>query len=162
VATPKPFSKRKIELKVPRGEMLMSADTAVEAQAVVNRLILAGFAAEEIAIVGRDLVTIEYVTGRLTYARVALRGALNGSWFGLFFGVMLSLGQQSGVSIALPAAVAIGAGVGMLIQLGFYAARKKRHDYSSIQQVVASRYEVIVPNGAKTRAEAALQSTKNA
>jgi len=66
-----------------------------EAQSIVNRLAQAGYDVSNIAIVGRDLVTVERVTGRLTYARVALRGALNGAWFGLFFSLVLSLLERA-------------------------------------------------------------------
>jgi hypothetical protein len=135
---------------------LSTVDTYVEAQSIVNRLAHAGYNVSNIAIVGRDLVTVERVTGRLTYARVALRGALNGAWFGLFFSLVLSLLSEPSTTFVMPAVIAIGAGMGVLITLAMYAIRRRRHDFSSVQQVLASRYEVTVPSGTAGAAQRAL------
>jgi hypothetical protein len=137
--------------------VLSTVDTYGEAQSIVNRLAQSGYNVANIAIVGRDLVTVERVTGRLTYARVALRGALNGAWFGLFFSLVLSLlSEPTTTSFAMPAVIAIGAGMGMLTTLALYAMRRRRHDFSSVQQVLASRYEVTVPSGTAGAAQLAL------
>lgn len=157
MTTPSLFSRRGPSTEIPRGDVLATSTTHAEAQSIVNRLALAGYAVADIAIVGRDLVTIERITGRLTYARVALRGALNGAWFGLFFSLMFSvLSEPSSTTFVMPAVVAIGAGMGMLITLAVYAMRRRRQDFSSIQQVVASKYEVIVPAGTVQAAKLAL------
>jgi len=136
--------------------VLSTVDTHGEAQSIVNRLAHAGYDVSNIAIVGRDLVTVERVTGRLTYARVALRGALNGAWFGLFFSLVLSLLSEPTTSFVMPAVVAIGAGMGVLITLALYSIRRRRQDFSSVQQVLASRYEVTVPSGTAGAAQRAL------
>ena len=157
MSTPNLFSRRKAQPDIPRGDVLLSVDTYAEAQSVVDRLAHADYAVTDIAIVGHDLVTIERVTGRLTYARIALRGVLNGAWFGLFFSLMFSVfNAESSNAIVLPAVVAIGAGVGMLFSLALYSMRRRRHDFSSIQQVLASRYEVIVPAGTLNAAKKTL------
>jgi len=136
--------------------VLSTVDTHGEAQSIVNRLAHAGYDVSNIAIVGRDLVTVERVTGRLTYARVALRGALNGAWFGLFFSLVLSLLSEPTTTFVMPAVVAIGAGMGVLITLALYSIRRRRQDFSSVQQVLASRYEVTVPSGTAGAAQRAL------
>ena len=157
MTTPNLFSRRKAQPDIPRGDVLLSAETYAEAQSAVDRLAHAEYALTDIAIVGRDLVTVERVTGRLTYARVALRGVLNGAWFGLFFSLMFSLfSTESASTIVLPAVVAIGAGAGMLISLALYSMRRRRHDFSSVQQVIASRYEVLVPAGTLNAAKKVL------
>jgi hypothetical protein len=70
---------------------------------------------------------------------------------------MLSLfNESSSTTLVLPAVVAIGAGMGMLISLATYSIRRRRHDYSSVQQVLASRYEVLVPAGTLAAAKQAL------
>jgi predicted membrane-bound spermidine synthase len=102
------------------------------------------------------LVTVERITGRLTYAKVALRGALNGSWFGLFIGFMFGATSTDATTVFLPATVAIGAGIGMLINLVLYSMRRRRHDFQSVQQVIASQYDIIVPNGTVEAARTAL------
>jgi hypothetical protein len=91
VSTPNLFSRRKTQPDIPRGDVLLSVDTYAEAQSTVDRLARADYALTDIAIVGHDLVTVERVTGRLSYARVALRGVLNGAWFGLFFSLIFSV-----------------------------------------------------------------------
>ena len=156
MSTPSLFSRRGPSPEIPRGDVLSTVDTYVEAQSIVNRLAHAGYNVSNIAIVGRDLVTVERVTGRLTYARVALRGALNGAWFGLFFSLVLSLLSEPSTTFVMPAVIAIGAGMGVLITLAMYAIRRRRHDFSSVQQVLASRYEVTVPSGTAGAAQRAL------
>ncbi len=156
MSTPSLFSRRGPSAEIPRGDVLSTVDTYGEAQSIVNRLAQAGYNVSNIAIVGRDLVTVERVTGRLTYARVALRGALNGAWFGLFFSLVLSLLSEPTTTFVMPAVVAIGAGTGVLITLALYAIRRRRHDFSSVQQVLASRYEVTVPSGTAGAAQRAL------
>ena len=156
MSTPSLFSRRGPSPEIPRGDVLSTVDTHGEAQSIVNRLAHAGYDVSNIAIVGRDLVTVERVTGRLTYARVALRGALNGAWFGLFFSLVLSLLNEPTTTFVMPAVVAIGAGMGVLITLALYSIRRRRQDFSSVQQVLASRYEVTVPSGTVGAAKRAL------
>ena len=156
MSNPSVFSRRGPSPEIPRGDVLSTVDTYVEAQSIVNRLAHAGYNVSNITIVGRDLVTVERVTGRLTYARVALRGALNGAWFGLFFSLVLSLLSEPSTTFVMPAVIAIGAGMGVLITLAMYAIRRRRHDFSSVQQVLASRYEVTVPSGTAGAAQRAL------
>lgn len=158
MTTPSFFSRNANPQSVPRGDVLSSLDTYAEAQSVVNRLTHAGYSVANIAIVGRNLVTIERVTGRLTYAKVALRGALNGSWFGLFIGFIFGATSTDATTVFLPATLAIGAGIGMLINLVTYSMRRRRHDFQSVQQVVASQYDIIVPSGTADAARAALAS----
>jgi hypothetical protein len=97
-------------------------------------------------IVGTELKQIERVTGRLTYAKAAGAGALSGLWFGVLVGFLLSLFANSStnfigliLSSALFGAIffAVWAVVG-------YAATGGRRDFTSVSQVVATRYEVLV------------------
>lgn len=161
MTTPSLFSRKSNSQAVPRGDVLQTLDTYAEAQSVVNRLTHTGYSVANIAIVGRDLVTIERITGRLTYAKVALRGAINGAWFGLFIGFLFGATATTGETLYLPATVAIGAGIGMLFNLVTYSLRRRRHDFQSIQQVIASQYDVIVPSGTADAAKAALASAPN-
>ena len=156
MSNPSLFSRRGPSPEIPRGDVLSTVDTHIEAQSIVNRLAHAGYNVSNIAIVGRDLVTVERITGRLTYARVALRGALNGAWFGLFFSLVLSLLSEPTTTFVMPAVIAVGAGMGVLVTLALYALRRRRQDFSSVQQVLASRYEVTVPSGTAGAAQRAL------
>jgi hypothetical protein len=158
VSTPNLFNRNTPAQSVPRGDVLQSVDTYPEAQSIVNRLTHAGYPVANIAIVGRDLVTVERVLGRMTYAKVALKGALNGAWFGLFIGFLMGVTVTGAETVYVPATMAIGAGIGMLFNLVIYSLRRKRQDFSSVQQVVASVYDIIVPNGTADAARTALTS----
>ncbi|MFZ4505329.1 MAG: general stress protein [Microbacteriaceae bacterium] len=158
MSTPNLFNRNTPAQSVPRGDVLQSVDTYPEAQSIVNRLTHAGYPVADIAIVGRDLVTVERVLGRMTYARVALKGALNGAWFGLFIGFLMGVTATGAETVYVPATMAIGAGIGMLFNLVIYSLRRKRQDFSSVQQVIASVYDIIVPNGTADAARTALTS----
>ena len=110
-----------------------------------------------VSIVGSDLKTVERVTGRLTYGRAALAGGLSGLWFGLFLGLLFVLfAPESGLSILL-AALLIGAAFGMLFGLITYAVQRRSHDFTSMTQVLASRYDVLVAPELLAKAQDALQ-----
>lgn len=158
MSTPNLFNRNTPAQSVPRGDVLQSVDTYPEAQSIVNRLTHAGYPVANIAIVGRDLVTVERVLGRMTYAKVALKGALNGAWFGLFIGFLMGVTATGAETVYVPATMAIGAGIGMLFNLVIYSLRRKRQDFSSVQLVVASVYDIIVPNGTADAARTALTS----
>jgi hypothetical protein len=79
VSSQSPFSRRGQAFpSLPRGEVLGTYDTYLEAQAVVDRLSKASFPVKQLSIVGNDLKTVERVTGKLTYARAA--GAGRSEW----------------------------------------------------------------------------------
>ncbi len=87
---------------------------------------------------------MERVTGRLTTSRVALGGLLSGVWLGLFVGLIFSLfGEGSALGIIVSTAV-FGALFGVIWALVGYAATQGRRDFSSVSQIVATRYEVLV------------------
>ncbi len=158
MTTPRLFPRRPDTTRVPRGDVLMTLDTSTEAQSVVNRLAKANHPMADIAIVGRDLVTVEHITGRLTYARVALSGAISGAWFGMFFGAMLTLTSDTYNAAFVPASVAIGVGLGLILRLVFFAVRRNRQEYTSASHVIASAYDVIVPAGTADRARLSLDT----
>lgn len=138
---------------LPRGEVLGTYETYPEAQRVVDRLAHAEFPVANVAIVGNGLKTVERVTGRQTYGRAALGGAAGGLWLGVFFGVVLVLLAPDEVSItSLGAAALIGAGFGMLYGVAGSAVARRRRDFTSTHQVLASDYQVVVEPGLAARA----------
>jgi hypothetical protein len=141
---------------VPRGEVLASYETYPDAQRAVDRLAKAEFPVDRVSIVGNDLKTVERVTGRLTYGRAALAGALSGLWFGLFLGLLFLLFSPAAVSILL-AALLIGAAFGMLFGLITYAVQRRTHDFTSMTQVLASSYDVLVAGELLAQAQTALE-----
>jgi len=153
-----PFSRRPVgPPTIPRGDVLGTYETYQEAQEVVEKLSRADFDVRQLAIIGSDLKTIERVTGKLSYPRVALSGAATGAWFGLFAGVLLfTFTATPNYTYAL-AVVLIGAALGMLFGLVRYAATRRTRDYTSTQQVIASSYQVLAPSNLIVRAQELLQ-----
>jgi hypothetical protein len=130
--------------QLPRGEVVGTYESYAEAQKVVDRLSKAEFEVSKLSIVGNDLKTVERVTGRLTYGRAALSGAASGAWFGVFTGLLILLIYPV-TSLSLFGAVGlIGAGIGMLFGLIAYAVNRRKRDFTSMTQVLASNYQVIV------------------
>jgi hypothetical protein len=120
-------------------------DKYEDAQNAVDYLSDNQFAVENCMIVGTDLRQVERVTGRLTRGRVVGAGALSGMWMGLFVGLIFALFDPThSPTWAVLATVAFGAVFGVVWALLGYAATKGRRDFTSVSQVVATRYEVLV------------------
>jgi hypothetical protein len=131
---------------IPRGQVIATYDTYVEAQRAVDFLADEQFAVENVSIVGSDLKMVERVTGRLTRGRAAAAGAASGAWFGLFVGVLLSLFADSGTNgFALAvAALAYGAAFGAIFGFVSHALSGGKRDFTSRSKIVSSRYEIVV------------------
>lgn len=136
---PRPFP-----LEYPQS--LGTYDTYERAQRAVDFLSDRQFPVENLAIVGADLRQFERVTGRLTYPRAMLAGALSGAWFGLLIGILLWLfgtaaGRGSALTVLAP--VLLGAVFGSAFGAAGYAATGHRRDFTSVSTVIANRYEVL-------------------
>lgn len=153
------FSRRaRQQSSVPRGDVLGSYDSYTDAQTVINRLATAEFDVKGIAIVGRDLTTVEVVIARLSYGRGALAGATTGAWLGLFFGLITTIiapvtPQQVGIFFA---AVLTGAGIGMIFGVVNYSMMRKRRNYAATSQLIADRYEIIISPELTAKAQGVL------
>src|SRR6476661_7455300 len=112
---------------VPKGDTVGSYNSYLDAQKAVDYLADQQFPVQLVSIVGNDLKMVERVTGRLTYPRVALSGALSGMWFGLFVGFML-------------------------FGIVTYAMQRGKRDFTSTSQVVATGYDVVVSSEAANEA----------
>ena len=155
MSTPSLFSRRSAALPptLPKGEVLATYTTYAQAQAAVDRLAKADFPVKALSIIGNDLKSVERVTGKLTWGRVALAGAASGAWLGIFFGLLFFLFSPDGSSLPFVfAAVLIGAGFGMMFGLVSYAINRRRRDFTSTMQVIASNYQVIVDGALVNRA----------
>ena len=95
-------------------------------------------------IVGTDLKQVERITGRLTTGQVALGGALSGLWLGLFIGLLFTLFASNNGFVTICRRSLFGAVFGLVWALVGYAATRGQRDFSSVTQVVATRYEVLV------------------
>ncbi|MFC6355032.1 general stress protein [Luethyella okanaganae] len=148
---------------LPKGEALATYETYAEAQHAVDVLARADFPVKQLSIVGSDLKSVEHVTGKLTYGRAALAGAASGAWLGIFFGLLLFIFSPTGASLPFVlAALLIGAGFGMLFGIVTYAVNRKRRDFTSVMQVIAGSYSVIVDPELVNRARNLLSGAADA
>ena len=129
--------------EMPRGEAIARYTSYAEAQKAVDYLADQQFEVAKISIIGSDLKSVEQVTGRLSYPKVALQGALNGVVFGAFFGLLMSLLGGMGLAQALLLPVIMGGAFWMLLATITYAMQRGKRDFTSTNRIVASNYEVI-------------------
>lgn len=134
----------------------------LDAQAAVDRLSDAGFPVEHLAIVGRDLVLFEDVTGRRRYGRAALSGAASGAVIGAFLGLVLSLFTIFPTLVSWLTMVLVwtlvGAVAGAVAGLIGHAMQGGRRDFSSTGGLRATRYEVMVHTDHRDEALGVLSS----
>ena len=129
---------------IPRGQVVGSYDTYLEAQRAVDFLSDKEFPVQHVSIVGSDLRMVENVLGRLTRRRAAVAGAASGAWFGLFVGVLLSVFADDGTNVFLliVSAVLYGAVFGAVFGFVGHAMSGGRRDFTSRSKIVASSYEI--------------------
>ncbi len=115
-----------------------------DAQRAVDYLSDHGFPVENVLIVGTELKQLERVTGRLTTGRVLLGGALSGLWLGLFVGLVFSLFESDVQPLAVILSTMLyGALFGLVWAFIGYKLAGGRRDFTSVSQVVATKYEVL-------------------
>ncbi len=115
-----------------------------QAQQAVDFLSDHEFPVQNCLIVGTDLKQVERVTGRLTYGKVTAGGLLSGVWMGLFVGLVVSLFGSGDTLAIILSTMLFGAIFGLVWALAGYAATRGQRDFTSVTQVVATRYEVLV------------------
>ncbi|UQX89328.1 hypothetical protein M6D93_04810 [Jatrophihabitans telluris] len=138
-----------------------------QAQKVVDYLSDNEFEVQNLAIVGTELRSVERITGRLTRGKIAAASAFSGAWFGLFIGLAFALfGGGSGANAIgfIITVVVFGAVFGAIWSQVSYAAvtRSGTRDFSSVTQVVATKYEVLVEHTVAEQARAVLSKMSGA
>ena len=151
---------RPLRLEYPQS--LATYDDYEAAQRTVDFLADEKFPVEQCMIVGTDLKRVERITGRLTTGRVLLGGVLSGIWLGLFVGLVFALFAEGSAWAMVLSTVAFGAVFGAVWAVVGYAATRGRRDFSSITQVVATRYEVLVEHKVAARARELLATLPGA
>jgi hypothetical protein len=139
-------------LKLDFPQSLAVYDDYAAAQKTVDYLSDNKFPVEQLMIVGTDLKRIERITGRLTNGKVALGGLLSGLWLGAFIGLIFTFFTNRNIVGIFLATLVIGAAWGVIWALVGYAAARGRRDFSSVTQVVATRYEVLVEHKSAAQA----------
>jgi hypothetical protein len=149
-------------LKLAFPQSLAVYDDYAAAQRAVDYLSDQKFPVQQCMIVGTDLKRIERITGRLTNGRVALGGLLSGLWLGLFIGLVFALFTDSNALGTTVATMLFGGLFGVIWALVGYAATRGKRDFSSITQVVATRYEVLVEHKVAAQARELLSQLPGA
>ena len=139
-------------LRLQFPQSLAVYDDYASAQRTVDFLSDEGFPVQHLMIVGTDLKRVERITGRLTWGRVAGGGILSGLWLGLFVGLIFSFFVEENWFAMVLSTVLLGALFGLIWALIGFAFTRGQRDFSSVTQVVATRYEVLVEH--KVAAEA--------
>ena len=127
------------------GVQVATYDDYQQAQRAVDFLSDEKFPVENVTIIGSDLRMIERVTGRMTWGRAIGAGAASGAWFGLFVGLLLGIFAPDGTSWigSVLTGLLIGLVFGAVFGAVGYAATQGKRDFTSVNQVVAGRYEVM-------------------
>ena len=142
---------------LPQGETVGRYTAYLDAQKAVDYLADSKFPVQMVSIIGSELKSVERVTGRLSYPRVALSSAATGAWFGLFVGLALMLFAGGESYVSLIPSMALGAVFWLLFGVLAYALQRGRRDFTSTSQVIATSYDVIVAPQAANDARRLLQ-----
>src|SRR5689334_7499355 len=143
---PNALSRSRAVLSLEYPMSLGRYDSYDKAQRAVDYLSDHEFPVQNVLIVGTDLKQLERVTGRLTRRRVVIGGLVSGAWLGLFVGLIFALlDTSSGAGYGgVLVTVAFGALFGLVWALIGYAITGGTRDFTSVTQVVATQYEVLV------------------
>ncbi|MHA7156950.1 general stress protein [Glutamicibacter endophyticus] len=130
---------------LPRGELLGRYTSYLDAQKLVDYLADNDFPVAAVTIVGNDVRTVERVTAKLSYPKVALAGAAQGAMMGLFVGLLLSLFSGAGNGLyQVLSAIGLGMAIWMIAGVVSYSTRRGKRDFASSSQFVATSFDVVV------------------
>lgn len=136
-----PLQSQAFALEFPQS--LGSYKEYADVQRMVDILADAGFPVQNTLIVGTDLRLIERVTGRKTWGRVILGGALSGMWMGLFVGLLFSMLSSNWLSTIL-SSVLLGAVFFTVWAVIGHAMSGGQRDFTSMTATVPMHYELLV------------------
>jgi hypothetical protein len=145
--------------------VVRSFSTYAEAERAVDQLADRKFPVERTAIVGSGLKLVEQVTGRMDYARAALRGALSGAFVGVLIGWLFAAFNWFDPVVANGWLVLdglwFGAVVGALVGLLIHALSGGHRDFESVGSLRADRYDLVVDAEVADEAERVLGGHQN-
>lgn len=134
-------------------------ETYQQAQKAVDTLSDAQFPVQNCLIVGTELRQLERVTGRLTWSRVLLGGALSGMWLGLFVGLVFSLFESNTNTVTLVLSTMLyGAVFGAVWGAIGYAFTRGQRDFTSVSRIVPGKYEVLAEHKVAAQAREILRA----
>ena len=123
-------------------------DSHDAAERTIRKLADADFPVERAAIVGRDLTTVQRVTGLLSTPEVAARGALSGVVIGALTGWLLAVVDLITPTVAVAwltiNAAILGAVLGAVTGLLGYVFTRGRRSVATTSAITAAHYDVTV------------------
>ena len=132
----------------PARRRIATFDDYAEAERAVDGSPRTDSPCERVAIVGRDLRSVEQITGRLTFAcaawRGALSGALPGALIGWIFGLLAWVDPLIGALLIAFYGLIFGAVLGAIMGLIAYALQRGRRDFASVTCMQAQRFDLVV------------------
>lgn len=139
--------------KIPDGTVVASFSSYEQAREAVDTLARReGFSLQQISIVGSDLKSVERVIGRMSAARAAMSGAVTGTMMGLFVTLMwLLIYPEAGFSSILGVFL-LAIAFGTIWSLLAYALSPRKREFTSMMQLTASRFDLLVPNALAAQA----------
>ncbi|WP_072313888.1 general stress protein [Agrococcus sp. Marseille-P2731] len=137
--------------QLPKGVVVASFETYDQAQAAVAKVSSSDTELAGLAIIGNDLKLVERIVGRLTWGKVAMRGALRGLGFGAFLGLMFLVFVPEAIGSVLVFPL-LGLAFGILLGVVQHSIVRRKRDFASTQQVLATRYDVVAPQEISGRA----------
>ncbi|HET9647470.1 MAG TPA: general stress protein [Microlunatus sp.] len=139
------------ELQFPQSVGIYN--TYADAQKAVDFLADERFPVENMAIVGTELRSVERVLGRRTWSTVLGQGVQSGISTGLLVAILMMLfGGPSSWFLLIVSSLAIGIAIGVGFSAAAYAMSRGKRDFTSVSQIVATKYEVLCEH--KVAAEA--------
>lgn len=127
--------------------VVRSYDSYAAAQEAVDSLADRGYPVGRLAVVARDLVFVERVTGRRTVWRAARDGARSGAFVGALLGFFFGLFDWieplvSAVALALWGLI-LGTALGGLMGAAGHWTLRGRRDFSSVTGMEAGAYDLM-------------------
>jgi Heat induced stress protein YflT domain len=130
------------ELQFPQSVGLY--ESYADAQKAVDYLSDEKFPVENMAIVGTELRSVERVLGRRTWSTVLGQGVQSGISTGLLVAIiMLIFGKPSSWFLLIVFSLAVGIAIGVGFSAAAYAMSRGKRDFTSVSQIVATKYEVL-------------------
>ena len=132
----------------PARRRIATFHSYADAERAVEYLTTRGFPVERVAIVGRDLQSVEQIVGRLTFGSAAwhgaLAGALPGALVGWIFGLLSWVHPLIASLLLALYGLIFGAVLGAIAGMIAYAFQRGRRDFASVATVQAREFDVVV------------------
>lgn len=143
---------------IPTGDVVASYPSYEAARTAVDVLVREeGFPVSAISVVGSHLKSVERITGRMNYARAALNGLMNGVMIGIFMTLVWIIFFPETNLLSIAGVFVMSLAFGVIWGILGYALSPQKREFTSIMQVTASRFDLIVPPNISAKVRETLQ-----